>query len=634
MAEERVQRRLAAILAADVAGYSRLVREDEEGTLGAVRSDIAEAFEPNVAAHNGRIFKTMGDGLLAEFASVVDAVRCAVAVQRAMADRNVTRPDNRKIDFRIGINLGDVVAEGDDLHGDGVNVSARLEGLADPGGIFISGTAFDQIQKNVDVGYEFLGEREVKNIADPVRVYRVLTGPEDAGKLIGVSRKSSGSWKWPAIAAGVVVVVAVVGAVAWLRPWQPAVEPASVERMAFPLPEKPSIAVLPFTNMSGDKEQEYFADGITEDIITDLSKVSGLVVIARNSTFTYKGKAVKVKKVAEDLGVRYVLEGSVRRAGGRVRITAQLIDTVKGNHLWADRYDRELKDVFAVQSDVTKRVVKAMAVTLKASEQERLFRPHTTNIDAYDLFLKARKAILPPTKESLERARQLYGRIIELDPEFAGGYAGLSFIHSVRVRVGLSIAPKSDIERALELAIKATHIDEQFGWSFIALGSAQIMARNPDAAVAATRRALEIQPNDSDAHCYMGFYLTFSGRASPGIENILRSMRLDPRLTIRQVFFLGMAYFMNGDHSKAISILEKMYVVKPIATRASILPMAFLAASYATAAQAEKAARTGRQILKIDPEFKVSNWRFIHLFKSREDQNRILNALRKAGLPE
>ena len=342
MVDEPVQRRLAAILAADVRGYGRLVREDEEGTLSAVRSDIAETFDPCIKARNGRIFKTMGDGLLVEFASVVDAVRCAVDVQRAMQDRNADRAEDRKIEFRIGINLGDVVAEGDDLHGDGVNVAARLEGLAEPGGIWISGSAFEQVRDKLEFGFEDTGGHQVKNIDRPVRAYRVYPDALGQGRISTSVATRLKRLKWPA-AAFVAVIAALVVArqfgVFPIREASPEFDPASVERMAFALPDKPSIAVLPFNNMSDDPAQEYFVDGMTEDLITDLSKISALFVIARNSVFTYKDKPVKAQQVAEELGVRYVLEGSVRRAGDQVRINAQLIDAVSGGHLWADRYD-------------------------------------------------------------------------------------------------------------------------------------------------------------------------------------------------------------------------------------------------------------------------------------------------------
>ncbi|MEE9210059.1 MAG: adenylate/guanylate cyclase domain-containing protein, partial [Kiloniellales bacterium] len=344
-----MERRLAAILAADVVGYSRLMGEDEAGTLARLQAHREALIDPKIAEHHGRLVKLMGDGALVEFASVVDAVECAVEIQRAMAGRQEGVPQDKRIEFRIGINIGDVIVEGEDIYGDGVNVAARLEGLAEPGGICISRAARDQIRDKLDFELEDLGEHEVKNIARPIRVFRVRT-EADAGAAVGSTRPSGRKFgRWPVAAA--LVIAAAAGAALWqFQPRAPAPTPEAVRQQAAAVrvPDRPSIAVLPFTNMSGDPEQEYFSDGITEDIITDLSKVSGLFVVARHSSFTYKGKAVRVQDVGRDLGVRHVLEGSVRKAGGRVRITAQLIDAASGDHVWAERYDRDLTDVFAV----------------------------------------------------------------------------------------------------------------------------------------------------------------------------------------------------------------------------------------------------------------------------------------------
>jgi TolB-like protein/class 3 adenylate cyclase len=332
-----MERRLAAILAADVVGYSRLMEADEEATARTL-SSCREIVERLVVGHHGRVFGSAGDSFIAEFASPVEAVRCAVDIQREIETRIVELPEDRRMRLRIGVNLGDVMVEGDNLLGDGVNIAARLETLAEPGGISLARSVFDQVKKQLDLGYEYLGEHEVKNITEPIQVYRVLMEPGVAGKVAGEGRRARHSWKRRTVAAIVVVLIGVAGASAWLRPWEPTIEPASVERMAFPLPDKPSIVVLPFINMSDDLSQEYFADGMTEDLITDLSKVASLFVIARNSSFVYKGKTVEIRKVAEDLGVRYVLEGSVRRSGDQVRVNAQLIDATTGGHLWADRY--------------------------------------------------------------------------------------------------------------------------------------------------------------------------------------------------------------------------------------------------------------------------------------------------------
>ncbi len=385
-----MERRLAAILAADMVDYSRLMEADEEATALTLRT-CQEIIEGLVASHHGRVFGSAGDSIIAEFASPVEAVRCAVDIQRDLEVHNIDLPDDRRMRLRIGVNLGDVIVEGDNLLGDGVNIAARLETLADPGGISLARSIFDQVKKQLDLGYEYLGEHEVKNLAEPVQVYRVLTEPEAAGKVIGKKKRAAQSWKKMVLAMAVVVLIGVTGAVTWLRPWEPTIEPASVERMAFPLPDRPSIAVLPFTNMSGDPKQEYFADGLTEDVITGLSRFPDLFVVARNSTFSYKDQQVPVKRIAEELGVRYVLEGSVQMAGGTVRMTAQLIDATTGHHLWAESYDRKLTDVFAVRDEVTQTIIATVmgdTGQLTRAEIERVSGKDPENLRAYELVLK------------------------------------------------------------------------------------------------------------------------------------------------------------------------------------------------------------------------------------------------------
>jgi len=382
VATQEVKRKLTAILSVDVKGYSRLMSEDEAGTIHTLNA-YKEMIANLVQQHHGRVVDAPGDNLLAEFASVVDAVRCAVEIQKELKTRNAELPENRRMEFRIGINLGDVVEEGERIYGDGVNIAARLENLSDAGGICISGTAFDQVKNKLSVGYQYLGKQAVKNIPDPVRAYKVLTEPEAAGKVIGEEEPKETRWGWRA-AAGVVALALVAGGLVWnfyLR--APRIEPASKEKMAFPLPDKPSIAVLPFVNITGDPKQEFLSDGITEEIITALSRSRDLFVIARNSTFTYKGKSVKVKQVSEELGVRYVLEGSVQFSGKRIRITAQLIDALSGYHLFSERYDRELKDIFATQDDISMKIVTATRVTLTQGEEARMFAKGTKSLEAY-----------------------------------------------------------------------------------------------------------------------------------------------------------------------------------------------------------------------------------------------------------
>jgi TolB-like protein/class 3 adenylate cyclase len=369
MPEESFKRKLTTIFSADVAGYSRLMAEDEAATVKTLKS-YREIMTELIRQQRGRVVDSPGDNVLAEFTSVVDAVQCAVAVQKQF---QAELPENRRMEFRIGINLGDVIEEEDRIYGDGVNIAARLEALADPGGICVSKTAFDQIETKLPLGYEFMGEKDVKNIAKPVGAYRVLMDAEAAGKVIGEIRPKAKQLRWAAVGALAVLIIGAGALAIWNFYLRPPFEPASVERMAYPLPDKPSIAVLPFVNMSEDKGQEYFSDGLTEEIISGLSKVPKLFVIARNSTFTYKDKPVKVQQVSEELGVRYVLEGSVRKAQDRVRITAQLVDATTGRHLWSERYDRDLKEIFALQDEITMKIINALQVELTEGEHARLW---------------------------------------------------------------------------------------------------------------------------------------------------------------------------------------------------------------------------------------------------------------------
>jgi len=429
VSEEGVERRLTTILAADVVGFSRLMAADEAGTLAQLKTHRKELIEPKTAEYGGRVVKLMGDGTLMEFTSVVDAVRFAVDLQRAMAGRNADVPEDRQVTYRIGINIGDIIVEGDDIYGDGVNVAARLEGLAEPGGICVSRTVFNHVQGKVDFGFDDLGEQEVKNIPKPVQVFRVLLDAPavDHGTVAATTTKRA--LRWPVVAGGLVVLVIVAGIAFWQRPWEPREEPASEANMAFPLPDKPSIAVLPFNNMSDDASQEYFTDGMTEDLITDLSKISGLFVIARNSSFSYKGQQVKVRQVAEELGVRYVLEGSVRRAGDEVRINAQLIDATTGGHLWAERYDGTMDDVFDLQDQVTKQIVAALAVSLTGEEQAQQARRDTDNTEAHDAYLQgwARYKLLTP--KDLAEAVPFLEEAIRLDPDYAQAHAALASLY-------------------------------------------------------------------------------------------------------------------------------------------------------------------------------------------------------------
>jgi len=466
MKKQNFERKLMAILSADAKGYSRLMGDDEQATVQTITA-YRGIMATLIQQYRGRVVDSPGDNLLADFASVVDAVQCAVEIQQVLKARNAELPDDRKMEFRIGINLGDVIVEGDRIYGDGVNIAARLEGLSEGGGICISGSAFEQIENKLPLKYESLGEHTVKNISKPVSVYK-----------------------------------ANVEALAAVSP---------VEEKALELPDKPSVAVLPFANMSADPEQEYFSDGMAEDLITDLSKISRLFVIARNSAFIYKGKNVKVQQVGEELGVRYVLEGSVRKAGSRVRITAQLVDTKTGYHLWAERYDRNLDDIFELQDEVTQKIVAALKVELTQGEQENLERTPTDNLEAYDYFLRGESFLWRTTKETNAQARQMFKRAVALDPEFALAYAHLGMTHWWDWSLLWSSDP-DHLEQSLDLCQRAVAIDDGLSMGHLIMGASFLWKKQHEQAITEAKRAVELNPNDADCYAYLGWILNFSGR--------------------------------------------------------------------------------------------------------------------------
>ncbi|HUS97961.1 MAG TPA: tetratricopeptide repeat protein, partial [Hyphomicrobiaceae bacterium] len=553
MAKEKVTRRLAAIFAADMVGYSRLMEADEEGTIARQKTHRKELIDPKISEHSGRIVKTTGDGMLVEFASVVDAVRCAVEVQQAMAEREADVPVEHRIQYRVGINLGDIVIEGEDVMGDGVNVAARLEALAKPGEVLISGTAFDQLKKKLEYGYQFRGERKVKNIAEPVRVYRVLPD-SDAGSVSG-QRFSQKSWRWIAAAA---VLLLVVTGVAWWQPWVARVEAARPAKMAFPLPMEPSIAVLPFDNLSGDKAQNYLADGLTENIISALSKAPGMFVIARNSSFTYKGKAVKVRKVAEELGVRYVMEGGVQRSSNRIRVTAKLIDAVKGRQLWSERYDRKLTDLFAVQDDITLRIVAALEVRLTEGEQSRLrFGRGTRSIEAWASATQGWALYRTLSRENNARARQLLQKATKLDPSFAWAWTVLANTHWGDARNGWSASRAESMRKAIELANKSKALDDSVPFTYSLLGLIHLLKRDYAQAIADCEKAVALDPSGADSKAVLAVVLTYAGRPREAATLLERAMRLNPRYPGWYLVTLGRAYRMSGRLDDAIEALQR-----------------------------------------------------------------------------
>ncbi len=627
MTNQEVKRKLTAILSADVRGYSRLMGADEEGTLHTLTA-YRELMATFIQQHQGRVVNTPGDALLAQFESVVDAIKSAIDIQRELAKRNADLPANRQMEYRIGINLGDVMVDGESIYGDGVNIAARLESLSEAGGICISGTAFDQVKNKLSVGYQYLGKQTVKNIPDPIRAYKVLMGPEAVGKVIGERESKETRWGWKAVAV-VVALALVAGGLIWnfyLRATR--IEPASREKMAFPLPDKPSIAVLPFVNMSDDPKQEYLSDGITENIITGLSKIPRLFVIARNSTFVYKDKKVKVQRVAEDLGVRYVLEGSVQRSGERVRITAQLIDALTGNHLWAERYDRDLKDIFAMQDEITMRIMGAMQVKLTEGEQILKGTP-PRNLEAYLKYLQAKEYNLRHNVEGNIIGKRLAEETIALDPEFAGGYGILAGGHMMDVWLGISKSPKESLDKAVELIQRGISLDpKSSALSYAFLGHLFALRRDYDKAIAEGEKAVTLDPGGADAHGWLGITLNFADRPKEAIPLFEKAIRLNPFGPSWYFVNFGNSYRMTGQYEEAIAQYMKALRIAPN----SIFAHLNLAGMYSIMGRDEEARAEAQKILAINPKFSLEPYARTLPFKNQAVIDRYIEALRKAGL--
>ena len=586
MATEGYKRKLAAILAADVKGYSRLMGEDEEATLRTLTA-YRNAMSDLVQQYRGRVVDALADRLLAEFTSVVDAVNCSVEIQRDLAERNADLPDERKMEFRIGVNLGDVIEEDKRIYGDGVNIAARVESLAEPGGICISGTVYDSIQQRLGLEYEYLGEQEVKNIVQPVRVYRVLSLP---------------------------------GAEA-------PIEPASVDQMAYPLPDKPSIAVLPFTNMSGDPEQEYFAHGMADDIITDLSKIAGLFVIARNSSFKYKGETVDIKQASRELGIRYVLEGSVRKVDQQVRINAQLIDAINGNHLWAERYDGSLGDVFALQDEITHKIVSALEVKLTEKEREHVARKETDSIEAYDTFLKGWRHQPLWTTDDIPKAIMYYEKAIELDPNYGRVYAELAHIYQTAPGGWLGLRPDKARKKAREYLSKA--MKNPTAYAHMAAANIKSFLAMHKEAVAEIERALSLAPNDPSIHGRAALIFIYAGRPKEAIDFIEFEMRHDPSRIGFSLLNLGMAYFCLGELEKAVTFFERSRSHLPEEPDV----FSYLVATYANLgriqearAELEEHTKTGGDLITL------RLWMSFLPFNDPDVAERFANGLLKAGI--
>jgi adenylate cyclase len=622
------KRKLTAILISDVAGYSRLMAEDEQATLHTLNAHRA-VFAKYIEESDGRIVNAPGDSILAEFGSVVDAVSAAVEIQRELAEKNAAMPTGRAMHFRIGINLGDVMVSGDEIYGDGVNVASRLESLADPGGIYISGTVFTSVEGKIPISFEFQGNQQVKNIAKPVAAYKVLSTPGAAahrvvrarrkGKLIGLA------------AAGAAVVALVAAGIYFTLPTDPPPTPTSGTEEGQPIPtDRPSIAVLPFTNLSGDPEQEYFSDGFTDTLITALSNLRDIYVIARNSTFVYKGKAVDVRQVGRELGVRHVLEGSIQKAGGRIRVNAQLLDAETGAHLWADKYDREFKDIFAVQDEITQKILTELDVALVEGAQGASWRRSTENPEAYELFLRGREARTRSTREDSARARGLFEQALELDPNFTAALFGLGGTHMADAYSGWSESPSESYEKAMALAEKAITLDPEFAGAYDLLGEILIMYKGEhEKGLEIFRQAVALAPNSARYNWTLGVYLCISDRAEEGLEYVKTAFRLSPHPTAWFYHGYGQCYLHLGRFEEAIASSKKSIAGVPD----FIWPHLVLTVTYMVLGRVDEARAEAKEVLRINPKFSVEDNPFIIVIANPETRKRFKSLMRQAGLP-
>jgi len=585
MPEQAPQRRLAAILAADVVGYSRMMQADEAGTLTALKSRRSEILQPLVSKHHGRLVKVMGDGVLVEFASAVNAVACSVELQEAMDNANASLAEDRRIILRIGLNLGDVMVEGSDIYGDGVNIASRLEALADPGSVFVSRTVYNHVRGKLKLGFDDLGDQQLKNIAEPVRIYRVQSLNEARGHPM------------------------------------------------LTLPDKPSIAVLPFQNMSVDPEQEYFADGIVEEIITALSRMRWLFVIARNSSFTYKGRAVGVKQIARELGVRYLLEGSVRKAGNKIRITGQLIDCATSAHLWADRFEGALGDIFDLQDQVTASVVGAIAPKLEQAEIERSRRKPTESLDAYDYYLRGMAAFNRWTPEGNIEALSMFQRAIELDPQFASAYGFAVRCYNQRKANGWPSDRRQDALEVAKLAQRAAELgkDDAVALALAGIGLVWVVG-DLEQGAALIERALTLNPNWAWAWLFSGWTQMWLGEPEVAIERLVRAMRLSPQES--QMFgmeaAMAWAHFFAGRYQEAMSWAEKA-----VREQSNYFPaLSILAGSCSMAGREAEARSTLESLRRLDPDLRISTLGEAFPIRRPEHFARFAQALQKAGLPD
>ena len=582
--EKKPIRKLRAILSADVKGYSILMADDEVHTIQTLKA-YREIMSDLIQQHSGRVIDNPGDNLLAEFSSAVDAVDCAVNIQNRLKKENAKFVEDKRLEFRIGVNIGDVVHDSDRIYGEGVNIAARIEGLAESAGICISRNTYDHVKNKLDLNFKYLGEYEVKNIKEPVRVYKVLMDTESPKPLVEEQLE---------------------------------------------LPDKPSIAILPFDNMNKDPEQEYFSDGLTEQIINGLCKVSNLFVIGRNSSFAYKGKSIRTKQIAQELGVRYILEGSVQKAGDRVRITAQLIDATTDYHMWSERYDRDLSDIFDLQDEITMKLIDAMHINLTSGEQARLWGGGTTNIQAYDRCMRGTEYFFRMNEKDNKQAQQFYKKAINIDKAYVLPYVMLGFTHIFDLLYRWSNSPIKSFEQAETCAENALTLNDSFDITHILWGWIYLFKRQHDEAIKEGERAIELNPNGAEAHVHLAFILCLSDETELAIKLLKRAFRLNPIPLPHYYSILAIAYRNNGQYEKAIELSKKGLIGNPDQLSVYLT----LAASYCILNKTEEARKAVEEILRIDPNFSIEYHAKTMPYKHQETGDRFIEALRKAGLPE
>jgi adenylate cyclase len=628
MPEEGFKRKLTAILSADVEGYSRLMGEDEGATVRTLTA-YREVMTTLIQQQDGRVIDSPGDNLLAEFASVVNALGCSWDVQQELANRNAELPENRRMHFRIGINLGDVIEEEGRIYGDGVNVAARLESLAEPAGIHLSGAVYDQVKNKLPYRFEFTGMQQVKNIRDPVRAYRVVMASETANGRIRIeakNRKHSKTGMFLLLAA--LIVVLVVGFYYWVDMHGRSLSSKPLVSSAphNPLSQRASIAVLPFKNLSGDSEQEYFSDGITNDIITDLSRFRDLLVIASNTVFLYKGKTVNIKNVGQELRVHYVLEGSVQKAGDHVRINAQLIDVSNVAHVWAERYDREYRDIFKLQGDIVQAIVAKLAIKTFQYEQARAMRKKPQDLQAYDYLLRGYAFYHKRTRAAYTKAREMFSKAVVLDPYYAAAYVGLGEVEYGKVAYGWTEFPGKALANAFTFGQKAVELDESNAYAHSLLSSVYTFQNKYDLAIKEAERAIELNPNDSGSYNELGWAYLWSGRLDEAIAALEMALRLDSSSPRNIWWHLGISYYLKERYEKAANALEEGLIKRPNFSGYHIA----LAATYARLGRQEEAARAAAAVRRLDPFFEVDS--FGTGFRQPAHREAIVAGLREAGL--